>query len=208
MNTLYDPQDSGAPQPFNPALPLVDDTQPIDQFTSAIQWTQWHDWCASSTPAWLITTWQSIAAQLTPTADPGLIGQLNTITTQMAASAAANCLSGSFIVPLANVYSGLTLGVLTTYPPDVAALSQIGNYILMQEPDWAPLLWMNWDGISVLTVEVRGLYTLAQTINSVPWWSYWPDYPTAAANIIGALYLMAIAQEATTAMAAEARRAA
>ena len=95
---------------------------------------------------------------------------------------------------LNDVVSQLVFGTSTTNPPDVQAVNQLTSAILALEPDWAPLLWMNWDGISTLTTQVRGISTLAMTISNSPWWTYWPGFPyDAADNIIGSIYLQQIA---------------
>jgi hypothetical protein len=91
---------------------------------------------------------------------------------------------------LNDVLSQLTYGSLTTNPDDLAAIGQITTEMLNQEPDWAPLLWINWDGATTLTVQVRDFYTLTMVINAVPWWTNWDSYYDAASNIIATIYLM------------------
>ena len=109
----------------------------------------------------------------------------------MAFNAFNNAPCGAFIGPLYDISSETVHGPQTTNPPDVQAIGQLTNYILVREPDWAPLLWINWDGATTLTVQVRDFYTLAMAIAASPWWTYWPAFPyDAAENIIGAIYLM------------------
>ena len=138
------------------------------------------------------------------------IAQLNDVANQMTAGAplnelfdvinqlnicAANNVQPSFALlqELNDVYSQLTLGTETTNPPDVQAIGQLTDEILLQEPDWAPLLWINWDGSTNLTVQVNGFYTLVQPITAVPWWTNWPTFYEGANQLIATIYLMQLA---------------
>jgi hypothetical protein len=139
----------------------------------------------------LIAQLQDVAAQLSP--GPPLdelnaaIGQLSFNAPHAAPAPAIT------LVELADVWSQLTNGTQTTNTADLNAIAQITSYMLLQEPDWAPSLWMNFDGPSTtLTVQVRGFYTLTMVISASPWWSNWPTYSEAASELIASIYLLGI----------------
>ena len=99
--------------------------------------------------------------------------------------------SFGIISALNDVWSQLTNGSTTTNPPDVAAIGQLEQAIINQEPDWAPLLWINWtSGSATLTVQVRGIYTLTQSVPANPWWTQWSTFYDAASQIIATIYLL------------------
>ena len=150
----------------------------------------------------IITQLQAVAAQLSPGAP---LSELQGAISQLQLAAPNNApASVAVINELNDVVSQLLYGTDTSNPPDIQAIAQITNYILAQEPDWAPLLWMNWDGATTLTTQVRGFYTLVMTIAAVPWWTNWPTYSEAAAEIIAAIYLQQMATQAGMLMQATA----
>ena len=144
-----------------------------------------------SLPQALINQFNYVAAQLQPTTNPGTLFDLTTITTQMAFNAFNNAPCGGFIGPLYDISSETVHGPQTTNPPDVQAIGQLTNYILVREPDWAPLLWINWDGATTLTVQVRDLLHAGHVDHGVAMVDQLASVPhDAADDIIGAIYLM------------------
>ena len=140
----------------------------------------------------LIKQLQAVAGQLSPGVP---LSQLQDSISRLQLAAPNNASAPiSLFKQLTNVSSQLTFGPQTTNPPDVQAIGQLTNAILALEPDWAPLLWINWDGATNLTTQVRGIATLVMPIAASPWWSNWPNFPfDAAGDIIGAIYLQQMA---------------
>ena len=138
----------------------------------------------------LIRQLQDVATQLPPGAP---LNQLNDGINQLtwAAPNAAQVTVG-LINQLNDVWSQLTYGTSTTNPPDATAIAELTQQILAQEPQWAPLLWINWDGTN-LTVQCTGIYTLVMPIAASPWWTQWPSFYEAASQLIATIYLLGLA---------------
>ena len=135
----------------------------------------------------------AVASQLSPGAP---LSQLQATIRQLQLYAPNNASAPiSVLDQLTDVSSQLTFGTQTTNPPDIQAIGQLSNQILVLEPDWGLLLWVNWmSGTTTLTVQVRGISTLNMVISASPWWTYWPNFPyNAADDIIGAIYLQQMA---------------
>ena len=148
----------------------------------------------------LINQLQACAAQLSPGAP---LDELNDAISQLQFAAPNNAPASIAVInELNDVVSQLLYGTDTTNPPDVQAIAQISNYILAQEPDWAPLLWMNWDTPSTtLTTQVRTIYTpLTMVISASPWWTNWPTFSEAADEIVAAVYLQQLSTQASMSM--------
>jgi hypothetical protein len=139
----------------------------------------------------LIAQLQDVAAQLSPGSP---LDELNAAISQLSFNAPHAAPAPAItLVELADVWSQLTNGTQTTNVADLNAIAQITSYMLLQEPDWAPSLWMNFDDPSTtLTVQVRGFYTLTMVISASPWWSNWPTYSEAASALIASIYLLGI----------------
>jgi hypothetical protein len=151
----------------------------------------------------LIAQLQDVAAQLSPGAP---LNELNDAIAQLSFNAPHNAPApAGVLVELADVWSQLTLGTQTTNPADLNAIAQITNYMLQQEPDWAPSLWMNFDTPSTtLTVQVRGFYTLTMVISASPWWTNWDTFYNAAGQLIASIYLLGITPANLTPAVAQA----
>ena len=149
----------------------------------------------------IISQLQAVAAQLTPGAP---LAELNASITQLQLCAPNNApASISIINNLNDVVSQLLYGTDTTNPPDVQAIAQISNYILAQEPDWAPLLWLNWDGATTLTTQVRTIHApLVMSITAVPWWTHWNNFSDAADNLVSMIYLGQLSAQSSMLMKA------
>ena len=149
----------------------------------------------------IIRQLQAVAAQLSPGAP---LSELQAAISQLQLAAPNNApASIAVLTELADVSSQLTYGTDITNPPDIQAISQITNYILAQEPDWAPLLWMNWDGATTLTTQVRGIYApLVLVISAVPWWTYWNNFSDAADNLVSMIYLGQLSAQSSMLMKA------
>ena len=135
----------------------------------------------------------AVASQLSPGAP---LSQLQATISQLQLYAPNNASAPiSVFDQLTDVSSQLTFGTQTTNPPDIQAIGQLSNQVLVLEPDWAPLLWVNWmSGTTTLTVQVRGISTLNMVISASPWWTYWPNFPyDAADNIVSTIYLQQMA---------------
>jgi hypothetical protein len=146
-----------------------------------------------------IAALQAIVPQLTPSP---VVDELNDAINQMAWKAQTNAPVGQPLInQLNDVTSQLLYGTSTTNPPDVAAIQQLTSAILIYEPEWAPLLWINFLG-TTLTVQVTGVYTpLTMTINAVPWWTNWLTFDDAANNLIATIYLLgSVSASSTTTM--------
>lgn len=90
----------------------------------------------------MINQLQAVAAQLTP--GPPL-SQLQDGTAQLQWCSRNNApVPVALLGQLGNVWSQLINGPTTTNPADLQAITLIEQQILLQEPDWAGLLWMNW----------------------------------------------------------------
>ena len=176
---MYDPQTDGPPPPLDTAAPA------IDQLTNTIEWLQWIDWTNVLVPQWLLDQFALVYAALAPSATPLALADLSTIINQLQACAANNAPAGALVIPLYVIVSEISLGPSTTNPADIDAIGQLGNAILLQEPDWGDRLWMNWDNPSTtLTIQVRDLYTLTMIIAEIPWSTHWDNWTDAATDVV------------------------
>jgi hypothetical protein len=161
-------------------------TAVTDDLNAAIAAITFQDLNNAPVAAVNIAALQAIVPQLTPSP---VVDELNDAINQMAWKAQTNAPVG---IPLINqlndVWSQLVYGTSTTNPPDVAAIGQLTGAILAQEPQWAPLLWINFLS-NILYVQVRGVYAMTMTLNAVPWWSTWATFTDAAESLIPLIYL-------------------
>jgi hypothetical protein len=172
-----------------------------DDLNAAIAAITFQDLNNAPVAAVNIAALQAIVPQLTPSP---VVDELNDAISQMAWKAQTNAPVGQPLInQLNDVTSQLLYGTSTTNPPDVDAIGQLTGAILAQEPDWAPLLFLNFLS-NILYVQVRGLYATTMTINAVPWWTNWPTFQEAAAQIIGSIYLLAMTPTNLTPAAAAA----
>ena len=148
----------------------------------------------------LIRQLQDVATQLS--AGP-LLDELNNAIGQLTWAAPNNAqVTSGMLNQLNDVWSQLTYGTETANPPDVEAIAELTAEILNQEPQWAPLLWVNWDGSTNLTVQVTGIYTLIMPIAASPWWTNWGTFYDAATQLVATIYLMGMATPPSTTMKA------